>query len=123
MPYILILIFLLFEMTLALRTWMVLEHASREAARFGATRTPSEAAIKNRAVDRSEGLLTTDQVEVTNAQGEPGSDLQVRVEYTYEARTPLLQFVAWLLGGSVADIPMSAQTHMRIEGVAYTGGP
>jgi Flp pilus assembly protein TadG len=124
-PFVLIIIFLVAEMSSALRTWLVLENASREGARFAAVRNSASATI-NRTVAMSAGILNGcgGCVTVTNAWcggsgagcGRAGDDVTVAVNYTYTFKTPLARFISYVSGGTIPNtMRMQATTHMRLE--------
>ncbi len=113
LPFVLMFTFFTVESVRVLSTWMVLEHASREGARYGAVRKTTNEII-SRTIDQSQGILTASDVTVTGAQGPPGSDVQVAVHYTYRPQI-LNGFANLLLGLTMPSITLRAQTHMRLE--------
>lgn len=113
LPFVLMFSFFMVESVRVLSTWMVLEHASREGARYGAVRKTADE-IRTRTINASQGILTAGDVTVTGAQGAPGADVQVAVRYTYQPQI-LNGFANLLLGLSLPSITLRAQTHMRLE--------
>jgi Flp pilus assembly protein TadG len=132
LPFVFIVIFLVAEATSILKTWMVLENASREGARYAAVRkTTSEicaetiaragSALAGASCTGGTGSCTGGAsvgpgVTVRNAQAAPGSETCVLISYVYTFRTPLMNFVSFVSGGTIADeITMNASTVMRLE--------
>ncbi len=113
LPFVLMFSFFMVESVRVLSTWMVLEHASREGARYGAVRKPTNEII-GLTIEQSQGILTAGDVTVTGALGAPGTDVQVKVRYTYRPRL-LNGFANLLLGLTMPSITLRAQTHMRLE--------
>ncbi len=115
LPFVFIVIFLVAEATSILKTWMVLENASREGARYAAVRKP-QSEVVNRTIDTTDGILTPSNITVTNAKGTPGSDTEVKISYTYTFKTPLVRFVNYVSRDTIPDtVQMTAHTHMRLE--------
>ncbi len=115
LPLVLIMLFLVAEGTMMLQTWLTLEHASREGARFAAVGN-TQTDVINRTVDRSGGLLTSSNVTVTNAKGTPGTTVTVRVSYTYNYKFPLVGLLSLISGGTIpTTATMGAHTDMRLE--------
>lgn len=120
LPFIFILIFLIAELTGALKTWMVVENASREGARLAIVfPRATTAQVQQRVVDTAVNAgVTTSQVTVTYASPsrQPGSNVEVRVQYTYQFRTPLARIFTGFFGGAIpSSMSMNARTHMRLE--------
>lgn len=120
LPFIFILVFFIAETAGALKTWMVIENASREGARLAITYPrPSTASVQQRVVDTAvKAGVTTSQVTVTydSPSKQPGSNVEVRVQYTYQFHTPLAGLISkFSLGAISTSMAMSARTHMRLE--------
>jgi hypothetical protein len=114
-PFVFLFLFFMVEGANVVKTWMIVEGASREGARCGAVRK-TQADVKTCAVNASGGVLTTSNVTVTNAQGTVGSAVQVAITYTYTFKTPLLAFLHTYTGGTIPNtMALSAQTQMRLE--------
>ncbi len=124
MPFILFLVFVIADFGIALDRSLVIKHAAREAARYGAV-GQDEASIRQRAIDQSQNVLDTATaacplaaaddacLEVTWGDGpdgnvtvgDTGDGVAVRVRYRYKLINP---FLAWLpfneiLLGACAD--------------------
>jgi Flp pilus assembly protein TadG len=114
-PLFFILIFSIIDFGLGLKAWITVTQATREAARWGAIGAPCDE-VEDRAVESSSGLLTTDDVDVTNCQGTAGESVVVSATYDYELVTPLGAFLDLVAGGSApASIAISSSTDMRLE--------
>jgi hypothetical protein len=132
LPFVFIVIFLVVEATSILKTWMLLENASREGARYAAVRkTTGEVCTEtqNRGGETLAGVSCGggagscagggsggSGIVVQNAQGAPGTETCVIISYAYTFRTPLLNFVQYISGGVISDtVTMNARTVMRLE--------
>ena len=110
LPIFILILIGIVEFGLIMHENLILQNATREAARFGSLGT-SEAAIEDRARDfalqLNNGSLT---VNVANAQGERGSTLIVKTSYP----VPLLtKSMAVLTGGKT--FTLRAEARMRLE--------
>jgi Flp pilus assembly protein TadG len=115
LPVFLILVMGTIDFGWALRSYSVITNAAREGARAGVVGA-SEDEIKAAVVAKSSGLLTKDDVTVTNARTEPGTELTVRVDYEHHYISPLGPLLGLISGGTIPDpIPMSSTTTMRME--------
>jgi hypothetical protein len=118
LPLILLVIFLVAEATSILRTWMLLENASREGARYAAVRkTQQEVVDRTVAVSGDPPILSNSNIQVVNARGKPGDDTQVIINYDYQFKSPLVAFVQFVTKGTIIPdtMHMAAHTHMRLE--------
>jgi len=120
LPFFFVMIFFVAEMSGALKTWLVLENASREGARLAVIYPrPTVDAVRQRVVNTAVNSgLSPSQVTVTYADParSTGSDVQVSVSHRYTFRTPLVRLVSAVTGGAIpTSMPMTAQTHMRLE--------
>jgi len=121
-PIFLVLVLGIVDFSWALRSWITVTNSAREGARAGAVGATCED-IQQRAVDTSAGLLTTDDVDPQNCQGDPGTNVEVTVTYEYSWITPLVPMVDTMLrlGGIVPADPlpdtltMTSKTDMRLE--------
>ncbi len=118
MPILLILLFSIVDFGMGLRAWITVTNSAREGARLGAV-SAGCAAIKNKTVSTSAGLLTTSDVTVSvsphdlgNCTGNSGDQLTVTVTYDYHYITPLGNFVEGFAGG---PLHMTAVSSMRLE--------
>ena len=115
LPVFLVIVMATVDFGWALRSYITTTNSAREAARLGITGATA-ADIKARAVSTSAGLLTADDVTVTNAGGTPGSQLTVSVAYDYSYITPLGGLLEFMTGGALpSPLPVSTSTSMRIE--------
>jgi Flp pilus assembly protein TadG len=124
LPFVFLIIFVAAEATSILKTWMVLENASREGARYAAVRkTAVEVCTQTKAKggDTLSGLPCSScgsgaSICVTNAQGVPGADTSVAISYVYTYKTPIVPLVSYFTGGIVSNkLPLNAHTVMRLE--------
>lgn len=124
LPIIFVFLFLTVEGAILLRTWIAVEHASREGARYAVVRNSTgdvEAFTMTRLTNADSALSgSTVTVTVSGASAdpctaEPGSDVEVSVHYDYTYRTVLLDFLSLAGGGSLPSIGLNGQTHMRLE--------
>ncbi len=113
LPFILLFAFFLIQGVQILTTWMTLEHASREGARYGAVRHTSSD-IQTYTTNRSPTGSTVTVTGAVNQGGKTGTDVQVAVSYSYTPQT-LNAFTQTFLKTSFPAITLAAQTHMRIE--------
>jgi hypothetical protein len=118
LPAVFIVIFLVAELSAALRTWMIIENASREGARCAVVRKTQAEAI-DCAVTRSDGILNAGEVTIPSGVFpvvRAGGEVEVAVTHTYTLTSPLAAFVSYVSGGSIPNtIQMNASTHMRME--------
>jgi len=120
-PIMFLFMFAIIDFGIGINHRVVVTNAAREAARYAAT-GKSEAEIKARAVEQSEGLVAAPDVKVqffdTNADGDllPGDSVAVRILYTYKFVTPLAG-IGTLWGGAPTSFQMNACTDMRLEQV------
>lgn len=122
LPFVFVVIFLVAEATSILKTWMLLENASREGARYAAVRkTAVEVCTQTQAkaggiLDGAPCACGGGGICVTNAKGIPGSDTSVAITYLYTYKTPLIPLIAYLSGGAIDNtVTMNARTVMRLE--------
>lgn len=108
LPLFLVLVLGIVDFGHAYQQYISVSGAAREGARLGITGAPASA-ITVRAGSAASGLPVL--VQVTNACGTAGTPLLVQVEHTYEAITPLGQFVSGVGGG----FPLRATADMRLE--------
>jgi len=115
LPVFLLIVMATIDFGWALRSYIVITNSAREGARVGVVGA-SEADIKAAVAEKSGGLLTEDDVTVTNAQSAPGTNLSVAVSYDHEYISPLGGLLDLVSGGSVPDpLPISSSTTMRME--------
>lgn len=116
-PILVLLVFSIVDFGMGFYSWIAITNGAREGARLGVV-NGTQAEIIDRvetAVDiTNEGSNMT--VTVTNAQGQPGESVVVRVDYDYEFITPLAGLVQFMSGGSIGPtLPMATTATMRLE--------
>lgn len=115
LPVFLLIVMATIDFGWAMRNWITATNAAREGARLGVTGA-STAAITNRVVSTSAGVVSAGNVSVQNAQGQAGENVTVRVTFNYEYITPLGGLLSFLTGGAVPNpLPVSTTTVMRLE--------
>jgi Flp pilus assembly protein TadG len=140
LPFLFVFFFMAFEGTVVLKTWTVLEQASREGARCGAVNLGTSgqpdaqgcainASCQNPSATQGDAgtncLLGTSNVTVTGAADEmcgdslctAGSPVTVSVSYHYVYKTPLTGFITFMFKGpaNLPSITLTAATTMRLE--------
>ena len=91
LPVIVLILFGILDAGRIFSTWVVVTNASREGARAGAVHA-SEPTIKTTAAAVGAPVgVTTANVVVTNAQGDPGENVTVQVSKGVSMITPLIQ--------------------------------
>ena len=128
LPFILFLVFVIADFGIALDRSLVIKHAAREAARYGAV-GQDETAVRQRAIDQSQNVLDTATaacplaaaddacLEVTWGDGpdgnvtvgDTGDGVAVRVRYRYKLINP---FISWL---PFSEIILGACADSRLE--------
>ena len=129
LPIILILIFAIVDFGMGLRSYISLTNATREGARFAAVGNPAGAyptdcgvtdtTVVGRVCVGMEGLsldnLDTVTVSYPNGQN-PGNDVSVAAQYTYQYITPLGDLMNFISAGAFPDVlTLSTSTDMRLE--------
>lgn len=130
LPILMILIFGIIDFGMALRSYISLTNATREGARFaavgnmaGAYPTDCDGSTNTTVVGRVcvaiEGLNLDDLqvVSVSYPDGqEPGNQVVVSAQYTYNYITPLGDIADFFSGGTFPDmLSLSTSTDMRLE--------
>lgn len=128
LPFTLFFIFAVIDFGLALDRSLVLNHAAREAVRYGAV-GQAEPDIRQRAIDQSQSLLAgaadpcplaagddaclevtyNDGPDSNTTVGEAGDAVTVRIRYRYKMLNP---FLAWL---PFSEIVLGACADARVE--------
>jgi Flp pilus assembly protein TadG len=111
-PLLLLLVFGTIEFGRVLNAYIVVTNGAREGARYGATGyTAAQIQTQVAGSTASLGVVTTT---VTNAQGARGSQITVKVSYSFSFVVPLIGdiFHDQMHGGV---LPISATAVMRIE--------
>ncbi len=117
LPVFLLVLFAIVDFGMAFHAWITVTNSAREGARVGAVRA-SEDDIKQRVYDTA-GMFTQDDllVTVTNAEGDPGQSVVVKVSYDYSLLNPLVGIVDVISAGSIdiGDFTLSSTADMRLE--------
>jgi len=115
LPLFLVLVLAVVDFGMGLHAWISVTNGAREGARLGSVEaTAGEIETKVRAVtstlDQAKLTVTT-----TNAQGDSGEGVTVKVDYQYDLITPLGGIIG-VLGGSIGStLNLSSQSEMRLE--------
>ena len=116
-PIFLVLLFAIVDFGMGFYSWITVTNAAREGARLGTVQA-SEQAIIDRVYQTSDlpGEATQMTVTVTNAQGQPGESVVVKVDYGYDLITPLAGIVQLLSGDTIGPtLNLSSTADMRLE--------
>lgn len=111
LPILLLLILGVFELSRVLNAGLVINHASREAARYAAL-GGSDLEVLTVVTDQSNNLDTSNMtVTITPAQTsrDSGENVTIKIDYKIEFITP---FIGSILGD---DFVISGDTTMRVE--------
>src|SRR3989304_6618928 len=96
-PIFLVLLFAIIDFGMGFYSWISVTNGAREGARLGVV-MGTEQQIKDQVYQAvslpNEGTKMT--VTVTNAQGQPGQSVVVKVDYDYDLITPLAGIVSFL---------------------------
>jgi Flp pilus assembly protein TadG len=116
-PIFLILLFAIVDFGMGFYSWITVTNAAREGARLGAV-LATQQEIEDRVYDSvnlpDEG--TKMSVTVTNAQGQPGESVVVKVDYDYDLITPLAGLVQFVSGDTIGPtLTFSSTAEMRLE--------
>jgi Flp pilus assembly protein TadG len=121
LPFVFIVIFLVAEATSILKTWMLLENASREGARAAAVgKTDAQACdvMRTRAgniLPGGSGCGSGVSL-ARNTSNPQDSFATASISYTYTFKTPLLALVEFVSNDTISNsVTMNARTVMRIE--------
>lgn len=116
-PIFLILLFAIVDFGMGFYSWITVTNAAREGARLGAV-LATQQEIETRVYD-SVSLpdeATKMTVTVTNAQGQPGESVVVKVDYDYDLITPLAGLVQFVSGNTIGPtLTFSSTAEMRLE--------
>ena len=128
LPIFLILIFAVIDFGMGLRSYISLTNATREGARYAAVGNPAGAypidcatgtTVVGRVCAGMEGLNldNLEGVSVTYPEGQnPGNDVSVAAQYTYEYITPLGDLMDFMSAGAFPDtFNLTTSTDMRLE--------
>ena len=119
-PILLFVLFATVDFGVGLTRWIAVTNAAREAARLGAVGADADA-IRQRAIDTSDGILADGVISVAYADVDggdigPGDSVVVDVEYEYNLITPLGRIID--AASPLDSITLSACSDMRLEQVS-----
>lgn len=130
-PIFLLLLFAIVDFGMGFHAWITVTNSAREGARLGAVHAPLNVAsspcfgkatlnvcIEDRVRTTADlkDQATKMTVTITNAQGQSGQSVVVKVNYDYDLITPLagiVQFVSGTTFGSTLNLSSTAD--MRLE--------
>lgn len=129
-PVFLILVFAIVDFGMGFHAWITVTNSAREGARLAAVSAPSagvttcnplpaQGTIEWKVCDTASELPDRDTkltMQVTNAQGQPGTSVVVEVNYDYDLITPLAGLLQIVTGGILdSTLTFSSTADMRIE--------
>ena len=130
-PIFLLLLFAVVDFGMGFYSWITVTNAAREGARLGAVHAPLNVAsspcfgkaslkvcIEDRVRDASDltNEATKMTVTITNATGNPGQSVVVKVDYDYDLITPLAGIVSFVSGDVLGPtLTFSSTAEMRLE--------
>ncbi|OGO45900.1 MAG: hypothetical protein A2W34_00230 [Chloroflexi bacterium RBG_16_64_32] len=130
-PLFLLLLFSIVDFGMGFYSWITVTNSAREGARLGAVHAPLDVAgspcfgkaslnqcIEDRVRDASDltNEATKMTVTITNAQGDPGESVVVKVDYGYDLITPLAGLVQLVSGDTIGPtLNLSSTADMRLE--------
>src|SRR3990170_1598575 len=116
-PIFLLLLFAIIDFGMGFYSWISVTNGAREGARLGVV-MGTEQQIKDQ-VYQAVSLpneATKMTVTVTNAQGQPGESVVVKVDYDYDLITPLAGIVSFMSGNVIGPtLTFSSTAEMRLE--------
>lgn len=130
-PIFLILLFAIVDFGMGFYSWITVTNSAREGARLGAVHPPLDVAsspcfgkasleqcIYDRVLDSADLADETTKmtVTITNAQGQSGESVAVKVDYQYDLITPLAGLVQFISGDVIGStLNLSSTADMRLE--------
>ena len=116
-PIFLLLLFAIIDFGMGFYSWITVTNGAREGARLGAV-LATQQQIEDRVYQTvslpNESTQMT--VTVTNAQGQPGESVVVKVDYDYDLITPLAGIVSFVSGDVIGPtLTFSSTAEMRLE--------
>ena len=116
-PIFLLLLFAIIDFGMGFYSWITVTNGAREGARLGvvlATQQQIEDRVYQAVSLPNESTQMT--VTVTNAQGQPGESVVVKVDYDYDLITPLAGIVSFVSGDVIGPtLTFSSTAEMRLE--------
>ena len=116
-PVFLLLLFAIIDFGMGFYSWITVTNAAREGARLGVVMATAQE-IEDRVYQTADlpNESTQMTVTVTNAQGQPGESVVVKVEYDYDLITPLAGIVSFISGNVIGPtLTFSSTAEMRLE--------
>jgi hypothetical protein len=130
-PIFFILMFTIVDFGMGFYSWITVTNSAREGARIGAVHPPLnvpsspcfgkaslEQCIEDRVLETA-GLPDQDtkmDVFVTNAEGQSGQSVVVKVDYGYDLITPLAGLLQFATGNTIGPtLNLSSTADMRLE--------
>ena len=116
-PIFLLLLFAIVDFGMGFYSWITVTNAAREGARLGVVMATSQQ-IEDRVYQTADlpNESTRMTVTVTNAQGQPGESVVVKVDYDYDLITPLAGIVSFVSGNVLGPtLTLSSTAEMRLE--------
>jgi len=130
-PIFAILLFAIVDFGMGFYSWITVTNSAREGARVGAVHAPLgvasspcfgkaslEQCIYDRVLDSADlaDEATKMTVTITNAQGQSGESVVVKVDYGYDLITPLAGLVQFISGDTIGPtLNLSSTADMRLE--------
>jgi len=130
-PIFLMLLFSIVDFGMGFYSWITVTNSAREGARLGAVHAPLNVAsspcfgkasleqcIYDRVLDSADlaDEATKMTVTITNAQGQSGESVVVKVDYQYDLITPLAGLVQFVSGDEIGPtLGLSSTADMRLE--------
>ena len=117
LPIFLLLLFAIIDFGMGFYSWISVTNAAREGARLGVV-LATEQQIEDRVYQAADlpNEATQMTVTVTNAQGQPGESVVVKVDYDYDLITPLAGIVSFVSGNVLGPtLTFSSTAEMRLE--------
>jgi len=117
LPIFLLLLFAIIDFGMGFYSWITVTNAAREGARLGVVMATSQE-IEDRVYQTADlpNESTQMTVTVTNAQGQPGESVVVKVDYDYDLITPLAGIVSFISGNVIGPtLTFSSTAEMRLE--------
>ncbi len=116
-PIFLLLLFAIVDFGMGFYSWITVTNSAREGARLGAV-LATQQQIVDRVYQTADlpNEATQMTVTVTNAQGQPGQSVVVKVDYKYDLITPLSGIVSFVSGDILGPtLTFSSTAEMRLE--------
>ena len=117
LPIFLLLLFAIIDFGMGFYSWISVTNAAREGARLGVV-LATEQQIEDRVYQTADlpNESTRMTVTVTNAQGQPGESVVVKVDYDYDLIPPLAGIVSFISGNVIGPtLTFSSTAEMRLE--------